>query len=42
MLFPTALGPGTSRRATDKYFALSYFWGDEKEVAGNKIEIFYE
>ena len=42
MLFPSALGPGTSRRATDQYFALSYWWGEEKEVASNKIEIFYE
>jgi hypothetical protein len=24
MLFPSGLGPGTSRRATDKYYALSY------------------
>ena len=41
MLFPSALGKeGESR--TDKYWALSYWWGDENEVVGNKITIFHE
>ena len=42
MLFPSTLGPATSQRTTDQYYALSYWWGDEKEVASNKIKIYSE
>lgn len=47
MLFPSKLhrekdvnGKGVERR--DRYWALSYWWGDVNEVASNKITIFHE
>lgn len=42
ILFPSALGPSTSKHEKTKYWALSYWWGPEEEVANNKITIFHE
>jgi hypothetical protein len=52
MLFPSKLHPekelvngnGKAKdgRRNDRYWALSYWWGDVNEVAGNKIAIFHE
>lgn len=49
MLFPSKLyaekdaqGNGKGGERKDRYWALSYWWGDVNEVAGNKITIFHE
>ena len=47
MLFPSKLcaekgrqGKGVER--TDRYWALSYWWGDVNEIASNKVTIYHE
>jgi hypothetical protein len=40
VLFPSKWYPEKDR--SDRYCALSYWWGDENEVANNKITIFHE
>jgi hypothetical protein len=51
MLFPSKLrkdkdrngdGNGKGAERTDRYWALSYSWGDMNEVASNKITIYHE
>jgi hypothetical protein len=49
MLFPSKLyaekdgqGDGKGGERKDRYWALSYWWGDVTEVPGNKITIFHE
>jgi hypothetical protein len=42
MLFPSKLGQVNSESRRDRYWALSYWWGDENEVASNKITVYHE
>jgi hypothetical protein len=40
MLFPSKLGQVNSESRRDRYWALSYWWGDDNEVASNKITVY--
>lgn len=42
ILFPRKLGQVNSESRREGYWALSYWWGDEMEVASNKITIYHE
>jgi hypothetical protein len=42
VLFPMKLGQVSSKSRSERYWALSYWWGDEKEIASNEITIYYE
>jgi hypothetical protein len=50
MLFPSRFHPelvnggekAQEGERTDRYWALSYWWGDVNEIAGNKITIYHE
>ncbi len=42
MLFPMKLGQFSPKIRIERYWALSYWWGDEKEIASNKITIYHE
>jgi hypothetical protein len=42
MLFPMKLGQISSKSGRERYWALSYWWGDEKEIASNEITLYHE
>ena len=42
MLFPMKLGRVSSKSKKERYWALNYWWGDEKEIVSNKITIYHE